>query len=375
MNYNMQVYKLPKNNNLDIFTKSDKLVINSPYENYPLFTLGYHYFIGRTREAMSIVDKLETKNEFYYVVNSFEPIVTNYDDSINNLIKTYLKQEIESREFYKFWEMCFLFDVIDGENLNILGLTGDEGELKAIKLYREKFLEKQSKKDKYFKEYKKDTKADLIIVNSKSNKENKFIEILIEQLINILNTQNKKGNLILKLCDTYTSSTIKIIYLLTALYKDCYIYKPFLSRPSENEKYIICKNFDGNNTNKIIANLETILKSVKTNYITDIFINIDHEMVKELYDTFKVINIKIVNQQQIVINDIVKYIKDNNYYGDKYHEYRNQQLEASQWWITNFLPPSNNLYKTNKDNFEKNIKSTIDKNNLEKDKFINQLVY
>jgi len=98
-------------------------------------------------------------------------------------------------------------------------------------------------------------------------------------------------------------------------------------------------------------------------------------MVKELYDTFKVINIKIVNQQQIVINDIVKYIKDNNYYGDKYHEYRNQQLEASQWWITNFLPPSNNLYKTNKDNFEKNIKSTIDKNNLEKDKFINQLVY
>ena len=105
MNYNMQVYKLPKNNNLDIFTKSDKLVINSPYENHPLFTLGYHYFIGRTREAMSIVDKLETKNEFYYVVNPFEPIVTNYDDSINNLIKTYLKQEVESREFYKFWEM------------------------------------------------------------------------------------------------------------------------------------------------------------------------------------------------------------------------------------------------------------------------------
>jgi len=374
MNYNIQVYKLPRNNNLDIFTKTDNLVINSTFENHPLFTLGYHYFIGRTRDAMNIVDKLETKNEFYYVVNPFEHIVTNYDDNINNLIKIYLKQEIESREFYKFWEMCFLFDVLDGENLEITILNKDNDEIKAIKLYREKFLEKQTKKDKYYKEYKKGIKADLIIINNISDKENKYVETLLKQLIDILNCQNKKGNLILKFVDTYTVSTIKIIYLLTSLYKDCYLYKPYFSRPSDNEKYIICKNFDINNKELIISNLETILKSLKDNYITDIFININNDMLKDLYNTFKFINIKIVNQQQIIINDIVKYIKENNYYGDKYHEYRNQQIDASQWWITNFLPPSNNLYKVNKEYFEKNIKSTIEKNNLEKEKFISQLI-
>ena len=374
MNYNIQVYKLPRNNNLDIFTKTDNLVINSTFENHPLFTLGYHYFIGRTRDAMNIIDKLETKNEFYYVVNPFEHIVTNYDDNINNLIKIYLKQEIESREFYKFWEMCFLFDVIDGEDLEITILNEDNDEMKAIKLYREKFLEKQTKKDKYYKEYKKGVKADLIIINNISAKENKYVETLLKQLIDILNCQNKKGNLILKFVDTYTVSTIKIIYLLTSMYKDCYLYKPYFSRPSDNEKYIICKNFDINNKELIISNLETILKSLKDNYITDIFININNDMLKDLYNTFKFINIKIVNQQQIIINDIVKYIKENNYYGDKYHEYRNQQIDASQWWITNFLPPSNNLYKTNKEYFEKNIKSTIEKNNLEKEKFINQLI-
>jgi hypothetical protein len=373
MNYNMQVYKLPKNNNLDIFTKSNNLVINAPFENHPLFTLGYHYFIGRTRDAMNIVDKLDTKSEFYYVVNPFEPVITNYDDNINNLSKIYLKQEIESRDFYKFWEMCFLFDVIDGENLDIMVLK-DYGEIQAIKLYREKFLDKQSKKDKYHKELKKGVTADLIIANEASLKENKFVENLLEQLINILGCQNKKGNLILKVGDTYTAPTIKLIYLLSTLYKECYVYKPFFSRPSDNEKYIICKNFEGTDSKKVISNLETILKSSKSNYITDIFLDITDEMLKEIYDSFKVINIKLTNQQQIVINDIVKYIKDNNYYGDKYHEYRNQQIESSQWWVTNFLPPSNNLYKTNKENLEKNIKSTIEKNNLEKEKFISQLV-
>jgi len=368
----MQVYKLPKNNDLDIFIKTNNLVINSPYENHPLFTLGYHYFIGRTRDAMNIVDKLETKSEFYYVVNPFEPNIPNYDDNINNLSKIYLKQEVESRDFYKFWEICFLFDVVDGDNLDIM-VFKDYGELQAIKLYRQKFLEKQSKKDKFYKEYKTGITADLIIINDISNKENIFVETLLHNLINVLNCQNKKGNLILKLGDTYTTPTIKIIHLLTTLYKDCYLYKPFFSRPSDNEKYIICKNFDINDTKKLITNLETIIKTIKINYITDIFIDISQEILQDLYNTIKIINIKLVNQQQIIINDIVKYIKDNNYYGDKYHEYRNKQIESNQWWISNFFPPSNNLYETNKNNFEKNLKLTIEKNNLEKEKFISQL--
>lgn len=369
MNYNIQIYKLPKNNDLDIFIKSDNLVINSPFENHPLFTLGYHYFIGRTRDALSIINKLETKNEFYYVVNPFELTITNYEDNINNLIKVYLKQETDfiSREFYKLWEICFLFNIADDENLDIM----IKDEIESIKLYRQKFMEKQSKKDKY---YKTDKPSDLIIINDITNNENTFIEILLQNLINILNCQKKKGNLILRIDDTYTMPTIKIIYLLTTLYKECYLYKPFFSRLSDSEKYIICKNFECSNTKKIISNLEKILESIKTNYITDIFIDIPHETLQELNNTFKFINIKLVNQQQIYINKIVKYIKDNNYYGDKYHEYRNQQIEATQWWISNFLPP-NNLYKTNKENFEKNIKTTIEKNNLEKEKFINQLTY
>ena len=371
MNYNIQIYKLPKNNDFNSFIKDDNLVINSPYENHPLFTLGYHHFISRTREAMSIPEIVDKKNELFYVVNPFEPNIRDYEDSLNNIIKVYLKQDIELRDFYKFWEMCFIFDIIDGENLNIMVLN-DSGESQAIQLYREKFLNKQSKKDKYYTEYKKKISADIIVANNISNKENKLVEVLLEQLINSLNCQNKNGHLILKIGDTYTSPTLKIIYLLTTLYKECYLYKPFFSRPSDNEKYIICKNFDFTNIKPIISNLETILKSSKTNYITDIFLDLDITN-QDLYHTFKLINIKLINQKKININNIVKYIKDNNYYGDKYHEYRNQQIEASKWWINNFLPENNTLYKTNKEFFEKNTKSTIEKHFLEKEKFLNQL--
>jgi hypothetical protein len=368
---NLQVYKLPKNNNIDIFTNNNNLVITSPFENNPLFSLGYHYFIERTRSAMSITDNLETKNELYYVVNQYEPNVPNYEDTIINSSKIYLKKEIESRDFYKFWEICFLFDIAERTSLECL-IIKDYGEAQAFELYREKFLNKESKKDKINKSYKKGVTADLIIANNIAENENEFVEVLIEEVKNIIECQNKDGNLVLRVFDTFTLPTIKLIYLITSLYNESYIYKPFLSRPSENEKYIICKNFNCKESKKIIANLQEILDSIKgKNFISDVYL--DLEVSKEFIDVFKFTNIKLVNQQQIIINEIIKYIKNNNYFGDKYHECRNQQIEATTLWVTNFFPPSNNLYKENKDSLTKLVKTTWEKNNLEKDKFISQL--
>lgn len=367
---NLQVYKLPKNNNVDIFTKNDNLVIISPFQNNPLFSLGFHYFIDRTRNAMSITDKLETKNDFYYVVNQFEPNVPNYEDTLINSSKIYLKKEVESRDFYKFWEISFLFDIAEGSNLECL-IIKDYGEAQAFEMYREKFHNKESKKDKIIKSYKKGVTADLIIANNIAPNENEFVEILIEEIINIIKCQNKNGNLILRVFDTFTSPTLKLIYLVSSLYEESYIYKPYLSRPSENEKYIICKSYKNKEGQQIINNLEEIKKNIKNSFISDVFL--DLEIPKEFIDVFKFTNIKLINQQQIVINEIIKYIKNNNYFGDKYHEYRNQQIEATIQWVANFYPPSHNLYEENKDLLTKLLKTTWEKNILEKDKFITQL--
>lgn len=368
MNNNLQVYKLPKNN---VEIKNGELAITSPFENIPLFSLGFHYFIEKTRNAMSITDKLETKNDFYYVVNQYEPDISNYEDSLSVMSKIYLKEDIKSREFYILWEIFFLFNIASDENMKFLMLNQEnEDNSQAIKLFREKFYNKQNKKDEISI---KNKNSDLIIVTKFVKKENDFLEILVDELKMILEYQNNKGNLILKISDTFTLPTIKLIYLITSLYDETYLYKPLFSRPSESEKYLICKNFNSKDAKKIISKLDGISKLFKSKeFISDIFL--DLQVSKEFIDIIKFTNIKLVNQQQILINEIVKYIKDNNYFGDKYHEFRNHQIEATNWWLSNFYPPSNNLYITNKENLGKILKSTYEKNNLEKDKFITQFI-
>lgn len=366
MTYNLQIYKLPKNNNLNIFLNSKKYLLTSPIENYPLFNLGYHHFINRTRQTLMIKEKsVESKNNIHYVVNPFEPNISNYEDNLNNLTKIYIKKEIQNRNFFKYWEIYYIFDIFHKDSLNILYLdTPDNDE--TLDSFRNKIM---NKKDKEIKLASKE-KADLIISNSPVNDENQFVKELLDIINKVTTKQNKNGNLILKINDTFTMSTLKLLYLLSLLYNESYIYKPFFSRPSDTEKYIILVGYLDKDISKI--DFDSIIKKSKDKNISDLFIDI--KINQNFIDIFKFINIRLVNQQQIIINDIIKYINNNNYYGDKYHEYTNQQIEASQWWMKTFFPPSNNIYKTNKENINKNINSTVDKNNLEKDNFINNIV-
>jgi len=174
-------------------------------------------------------------------------------------------------------------------------------------------------------------------------------------MIAALRVQETDGTFVLKLFETFTISTIKMIYLLTSFYKDAYICKPLFSRESNSERYLVCKGFkydqtkDKSSLNSKIEALEDILEKLSTeSYLQDIFPNLD--LPDEYLNMFKFINIEIANKQQIMINKIVTYIKGNNYYGDKYHEYREEQIKATKWWGDNFLT----------DKYDKNIIKKFD---------------
>jgi hypothetical protein len=359
---NLNVYKLPKNslNNNEI---KDNLIFMSRYENNSLFSLGYHYYIGRTRAALASniinVKTNETTNEFYYVVNKFEINISNYTEPLF---------EYDNRDYYKFIEIYFLFDIINNDTTKIISINDESN---SIELFRDKYFDK---KDKILNEYKKNVLAELIISNNYANTENEFIEILINEIKNIIESQDKNGNLILRIFDTFTLPTIKLLYILTSFYDESYIYKPLYSRPSDSEKYLICKKFMGKDTRKLISSIDEILNIIKKKdkYISNIYF--DMEIPDEYLNVFKYVNIKLVNEQQILINEIIKYIKENNYFGDKYHEHRNQQIDSNKFWIKNFLTPTKLNYKTTKTNFNDIIKSKIEKNNIDKDKFIQNLI-
>ena len=107
-------------------------------------------------------------------------------------------------------------------------------------------------------------------------------------------------------------------------------------------------------------------------YLNDIFV--DFIVPTDFINAIKFINIKLVNIEQIQLNEIIKYIQENNYFGDKYHAFKNNQIAASKWWIETFYPVSANLAKESKETLDKLFNSYLEKNNLEKEKFVANLI-
>ena len=440
--YQPFIFKLESGNSdiLDKKSKSDNLILSSTI-NLPLNSLGFHTFLHRTKSAMSITNTLQTKTKFYYVINPFEPEIANYEDSLINLTKQYLSikddsPDITNRGFYKMWEMIYLFNLCPEKELTCAAISDSNGTfIQAIISFRDK-LGQGTSKDKFFgvsinpdkskyvemtkqflgyynkqvpglikvhknkKEdisqiktiglFKKDIEknkayANLVIADGEFEwddenfKEQDGYQLILGEIIAGLRVQAKSGNFVLKIFETFTFPSIKLIYLLSSFYEETYVHKPFFSRNTNSEKYIICKNFkydqkkDSAELDTKIKSLEKVLEGMESlQFVFDIYP--DLVLPQNFIDVIKFINIKIANPQQIMINEIIKYIKDNNYFGDKYHMFREKQIEATKWWVNNFYPPSNNLYEKNKDDLQKILKSSQEKYEMEETKFISTLI-
>ena len=142
---------------------------------------------------------------------------------------------------------------------------------------------------------------------------------------------------------------------------------------NEIEKFIICKNYKKND--KIIKLLESINKKINNkndNFIIEIFSKF--ELDNSLINLFRYINIELVNKQQIIINDIIKYVKNNNYFGDLYHKYKNIQEESGKWWEDNFMPNDKKLNEK-REIFLNMFKNIFDKNNNEIKKLTEDIIW
>lgn len=390
--YSLLTFKVPVN---DIIPKSKDLAFLSPCMTQPLFKLGYHYYISRTRETLiNIIKKIESKKKFYNIVNNFEPDIQDYNDTIQNLTKIYfnIKSDSYSEDFYKMWEILNIFNIVSNDKINVGIMNTNLSDCdKAVSNYIDKILNKESSKlnlsnieiqssqklDSVFKMIKDVSKSkkymNLIVANSDNNNYTTYLG----ELLATLNCQDKNGNLVFKMFDAFNMVMVKILYILSSLYEQVYIYKPFTSRPSESEKFIVCKKYkynpDDKNIRSLVSDIEKIIEMSEGNkFLNDIFLDI--EVPTDFINTIKFINIKLVNIEQIQVNEIIKYIQENNYFGDKYHTFKNNQVEASKWWIETFYPPTANIAKTNKETIEKLFNSYIDKNNVEKEKFVSNLI-
>jgi 23S rRNA U2552 (ribose-2'-O)-methylase RlmE/FtsJ len=83
-----------------------------------------------------------------------------------------------------------------------------------------------------------------IDVSNDFNKQEELVsKLIVSEVIYAITMQKKGGHFILKIFDIFSKLTIDILYILTRLYAEVYITKPFTSRLANSEKYIVCKNF------------------------------------------------------------------------------------------------------------------------------------
>lgn len=345
--------------------------------DYPKFSQGFNHYIHAGKKKIDIFKEFENKKKIYDVINEFVPYIDNYEESIGDIARKYFKIEIKSEEFYKMWEILLMFNIIDINNDKFTsGHIGESGSfLQTIILYRDMYT-KNTKNDKYYiiqtsennilnndliNYYKKEKpqqiidtnenisiKLDLITTyndiekyNNNITNEQEINKILLKELIFVMKMQKKGGVFICKIYETYTITSYKIIVILASLYNKIFFVKPLMSKYHSSEKYIVCIDFkysdSDNQLKNIIKNFSSLLKQLNTTtlHIVDIFTS--YEISLDILSHIIQFNNVISNKQFKNINQIIKFINDQNYYGDIYQKKRNLQIESTKYWTDLFL--------------------------------------
>ena len=389
------VFQLPKSkdniSNIIKTHKNDVKIANS--YSQPIFSLGFHSFQHRTKSAMNITNNFETKKKFYNIVNNFDPDELKIKDTLTG---GYYKMW----EMLSLFDLASMDKIIYGaiaegpgsfvesfidfrkkyfdiKNDKIYSVTLKPEKEDKVEDMNKQFLARMKKEysdiysphktsvksvaDKYtgkdngditdsktIKNFKKDmvkdnNLADLVTADGskyiydENFKEQESYILIFGEIVAALSVQNKGGNFVLKMFDTFTETSVKMIYILSMFYENTYVYKPFTSLDSDDEKYIVCKNFKFNQKDivKELKYLTEILDKMNTDKFIDGIIS-KLNIPQTFLNTMKFVNIELINKQQITINKIVTFIKNNNYFGEDYHNYKNNQDNAHKFWKNYF---------------------------------------
>lgn len=113
----------------------------------------------------------------------------------------------------------------------------------------------------YFKEHVKGLNKNVKIItadggfdegNDFNNKEQLHYSLILHEILAMLMLSNNSTNFVLKMYDTYTKTSVDMLFLLHRIFQTVEIFKPLTSRPTNSEKYIICKNLNVKDEDKII---------------------------------------------------------------------------------------------------------------------------
>lgn len=171
-----------------------------------------------------------------------------------------------------------------------------------------------------------------------NNKEQLHYFLILNEIYSAICLQKKNGHFILKVFDIFTSTSINLLYLLNLCYNNIYIYKPKTSRPTNSEKYIICKNFNLNelNRNTILITLKELSENLKICNNKYNSFTLFKEIPKSFIENIKYMNESLLNKQcehlEIAINlcENTEFINKYEYELHKSYDTRNSVFKNWQ---------------------------------------------
>lgn len=182
-----------------------------------------------------------------------------------------------------------------------------------------------------------------------NNKEQLHYFLILNEIFSAICLQQLGGIFILKVFDIFTSTSINLLYLLNLLYDEVYIYKPKTSRPTNSEKYIICKNFTLNPTLKktLIDKLTILSQKLKQQQHKYNSFTLFDTIPDTFINNIKYMNSYLLDKQCSHLNKAIELCENkefiNNYDNELTHSFDKRKQIFKQWehkYNLNYYIPS-----------------------------------
>lgn len=151
-----------------------------------------------------------------------------------------------------------------------------------------------------------------------NNKEQLHYCLILSEIYSAISLQKTDGHFILKVFDVFTETSIHLLYLLFWCYNEMYVYKPKTSRPTNSEKYIICKSFclnakNRNNIKDILIKFHSILNKQRRNKSKYVSFKIFKEIPSNFVEQMKLINGELLKNQCSYLEKAVTLCQDTTF--------------------------------------------------------------
>lgn len=132
-----------------------------------------------------------------------------------------------------------------------------------------------------------------------NNKEQLHYHLILNEIYAGITMQQENGHFILKVFDIMTETSLHLLYLLSKCYREVYIYKPKTSRPTNSEKYVVCKffNIDDNLRNVFSGKIRKLSEVIRESNVKFVSFKLFNEIPNSFISSIKNINTEFLNIQ------------------------------------------------------------------------------